>query len=198
MQFEKVMTQVLLENPDLNVISGDLVDVPQVPKPDCFDILYQIRTPIVFVTGNHDYYADADYVQSVLEKRGVHVLRGEQKTIKGVTFVGVDDPTGKVKLESVLDTLKLPSDKYKVLVYHQPKKINYVASKGFDLMLSGHTHGGQLYPFNYVVRLQFKYVVGLHKIDNLQLYINPGTGTWEIPMRIGSKNTIAVFDLVPK
>ena len=198
MQFEKVMTQVLLENPDVIVISGDLIDVPRVPTAESFDILHQIRTPIIFVTGNHDYYAGADYVQSFLEERGVHVLRGAQKTIKGITFVGVDDPTGKVKLESTINKMKLPATKYKVLVYHQPRKVNYVVSKGFDLMLSGHTHAGQMYPFNYVVRLQFKYVVGFHRIKNMILYINPGTGTWEIPMRIGSKNTIAVFDLKPK
>ncbi len=195
--FERIIAQVISQNPDVIVITGDLVDIPAVPAKSCFDILYQIKTPILFVTGNHDYYAGVNYTCSMLKERGVTVLRGNKRVVKGVCFVGFDDPTGGKTLAKELDSITLSEKQFSVLLYHQPRDIKLASKKGFDLMLSGHTHAGQLFPFNLFVKLQFKYVVGLHKIENMLLYIIPGTGTWEIPMRFGSRNTIALFRLEP-
>jgi uncharacterized protein len=195
--FERIMGSVLSQNPDVIVITGDLIDIPAIPSEDCFNLLYQIKTPILFVTGNHDYYAGADYACDILKKRGVLVLRSESVAVKGIHFTGVDDPMSGKKLQKELSHLPLYKKTFNVLLYHQPKHIEHACEHGFDLMLSGHTHAGQIFPFNYFIKLQFKYVVGLHKLGSMFLYIIPGTSTWETPMRFGSRNTIALFKLEP-
>ncbi|MBT7903597.1 hypothetical protein HN587_07070 [Candidatus Woesearchaeota archaeon] len=83
-------------------------------------------------------------------------------------------------------------------MYHQPKGMIEAEKAGINLQLAGHTHNGQIFPFNFVVKAVFPHVRGLYKINNLNLYVSPGTGTWGPPMRLGSSNEITVINLVSK
>lgn len=91
----------------------------------------------------------------------------------------------------------LPQDpsRYQVLLYHRPDGLEAAAAANIDLMLCGHTHNGQIVPFNFLVRRVFPRIVGLHDLGGTRLYVSPGTGTWGPVMRLGTRSEITVFDV---
>jgi len=98
-------------------------------------------------------------------------------------------------MENVLSSLKIDMEKPSIMLYHLPREIKTVAKAGIGLQLSGHTHAGQMFPFNYLVRLMFKYMHGIYKYDGTYLHVSSGTGTWGPPMRLGSRCEITVIIL---
>ena len=107
----------------------------------------------------------------------------------------------KVRLEQHLKGADFENETYKsrfnILLYHRPSGWEDAISHGVDLMLSGHTHNGQIFPFNFLVKQQFARIKGHYQKDNAHLYVNCGTGTWGPLMRLGSLNEISCFDLLP-
>lgn len=174
-------------NPDILVITGDLVDGSAKLSPHMFDPLKNLAMPVYFITGNHETYEGIDDVLDTLKGTNVIPLRDKSVTVKGIELIGMDFSSDL----SVIPTskTKLP----KVLLYHHPKHVERV--KDIDLMLTGHTHNGQIVPFNLFVRLEFRYLKGLYDVHGMKLYVSPGTGTWGPPMRLGSRNEITLFNL---
>jgi len=158
--------------PDILVITGDLFDSNVILKKDMMKIINRIKAPIYFVTGNHELYEGIDDVIKVLSRTKVKILRDESVNIKGIQFIGIDFSDDRKYLEKVLPTFKIK--KPSVLLMHSPDSVEYASRSGIDLMLSGHTHNGQIFPFNVFVRMFYRYVVGLHKIGNMFLNISPG------------------------
>ncbi len=179
-------------NPDVVVITGDLVDSH--PRLDSAALarLNDLAAPVFFVLGNHERYAGLANVMSLLETTKVRTLRNESVTLDGLQIIGIDDEND---VADRLKNIQIDPAKFAVLLYHRPEGLEAASKAGIDLMLSGHTHNGQIFPFNFFVRRSFPYTKGLFRKPGSLLYVSPGTGTWGPAMRLGSKNRITLLKL---
>ncbi len=187
--------------PDILVCTGDLVDTtPRKLFP--LAALFQTIAPKYgkyAVTGNHEYYRGLEDSLTFLRMCGFTVLRGDVKRIDpGITIVGVDDPTVVYPQSETALLSSIRQRNFTLLLKHRPS----VAPESlglFDLQLSGHAHGGQIFPFGLLVALQYPYMEGYHHLaNNSKIYTSRGTGTWGPQMRILSPPEIVVIDLWSK
>ncbi|RLA06689.1 MAG: hypothetical protein DRQ51_08570 [Gammaproteobacteria bacterium] len=206
-KLSKVVEQVNLQNPDLIVITGDLVDGRVEVLSDEIQPLKNLKSPYgtFFITGNHEYYSGVESWIKEITKLNIKVLQNEAVRIKKdndfIYLSGVHDygaeKTGSDLIADYEKALgKLDKNKNIILLAHQPSAIKKITDYKVDLMLSGHTHGGQIWPFNYLVGLLQPHMKGLKKYRNTQLYINQGTGCWGPPLRVGTFNEITKIILV--
>lgn len=200
-----VVERVNALEPDAVVITGDLVDGSVEELAEHVAPLADLtgREGTFFVTGNHEYYAGADAWLAELRRLGVRPLRNERVELgrDGATFdlAGVDDVNAfgaghGPDLERALDG-RDPTREL-VLLAHQPRQFASAAAAGVGLQLSGHTHGGQIVPWNLFVRLQQPHVAGLTRRGQAQLYTSRGTGFWGPPLRVGAPPEITLLTLV--
>ena len=112
-------------------------------------------------------------------------------------MIGIDDSEHPSQVERELAKLQIDTDRFVLLLYHRPRGLAAAAAAGVDLMISGHTHNGQIVPFNLVVRRVFEQSVGLFRDGLTQLYVSPGTGTWGPVMRLGSRGEVTLFEVQP-
>ena len=181
--------------PDVIMVTGDLIDVRNLSYEELRP-LRRLQAPIFFCTGNHERYVDLESIDQRLRSLGVRVLRNTSEMFKGMHIIGIDDAESPQQVAHVLPTIETASpDKYTVLLYHRPHGLEDAAQAGVDLMLCGHTHNGQIVPFNWLVRRFFSYIQGRYDMGSTTLYVSPGTGTWGPIMRLGSRNEITVLDI---
>ncbi|MEE8396972.1 MAG: metallophosphoesterase [bacterium] len=192
--------------PDLIAMTGDLVD-------GSVDYLKKVVAPLsslaarqgkFFVTGNHEYYSGAEPWLDEIDRLGLQVLVNQHRVLqKGAArllVAGVTDPQGGDYVKGHGTSVGTaiagagPAD-VKLLLAHQPRAIFSAAGAGFDLQLSGHTHGGQFYPFSFLVGLAQPYLKGLHLHDGTWIYVSRGTGFWGPPMRLGTHSEITLIEL---
>jgi predicted MPP superfamily phosphohydrolase len=200
---EAIVAHVNALRPDLVAITGDLVDgsVAQLAEHVAPLGKLRARDGVFFVTGNHEYYSGADAWIAHLGTLGVRVLRNERVRIggeEGFDLAGIDDVSSSGHGHGAdLRGALAGRDEARacVLLAHQPRGIELADALGVDLQLSGHTHGGQLFPWNFLVRLQQPFVEGLHKLARAQIYVNCGTGYWGPPMRLGAPAEISEIEL---
>jgi predicted MPP superfamily phosphohydrolase len=191
---------------DLMAITGDLAEGTVAQFGHDADPIRELRAPqgVFFVTGNHEYFHDLQGWLAYLRNRGVRVLRNQRVEIvgRGGSFhlAGVDDHDGArlapghgPDLEKVFEGLEEGSPL--VLLAHQPRIVREIPRDRVGLVLSGHTHGGQIWPFSYLVYLQQPFVRGLAEERGIQLYISSGTGFWGPPMRLGTTAEMALITL---
>lgn len=191
--------------PDLIAITGDLVDGPVAALGPHVAPLADLRAKhgTFFVTGNHEYYSGVDAWMVELRRLGVRVLDNERVTVgEGdavIDLAGVNDWSAKRFDTYKPDLAKALAGRDParpvVLLAHQPKHIRQAAEKGVSLMLSGHTHGGQIWPWTKLVALDQPYLAGLHRQADTQIYVSEGTGYWGPPMRIGTAPEITLITL---
>jgi predicted MPP superfamily phosphohydrolase len=193
--------------PDLIAITGDLVDGTVGQLAEATEPLAGLRAPhgVYFVTGNHEYFSGAEAWLNELNRLGIRVLRNERVAIDngsvGFDLAGVDDRSaihyGGLSPQEALGRalLERNRDRELVLLAHQPRTFLDAEPLGVGLQLSGHTHGGQMWPFNFVVALQQPFVAGLHRRGNGQIYVSRGTGYWGPPMRLGAPAEITEIRL---
>ncbi len=202
---QEVVRRVNALTPDLVVLTGDLVDGTVAQLSDQTGPLQNLRAKdgVFFVTGNHEYYTgDVDEWLAWLSGIGIRPLRNERVLIRGgFELAGTDDYSarrwGHGHGEDIPKALSgRDPDKPVILMAHQPRSFIEAAGLGVDLQLSGHTHGGQIYPFTYVVALFQPYIRGLYRQGPSQLYVSCGTGTWGPPMRLGAPAEITEIELV--
>lgn len=200
---DKVVAQVNELKADVVVITGDLVDGSVEALGPIVARLGNLesRFGTFFVTGNHEYYSGAKAWVQFLRSQGIAVLENEGLVVgegaHRVSLAGVNDihadgdeaPDSKRACQACDVSLPL------VLLAHQPRQFFDSLSERFDLMLSGHTHGGQIFPFNFLVKLQQPFTAGLHEHDGSQIYVSRGTGYWGPPMRVGAPSEIALIEL---
>ncbi|WP_035061552.1 metallophosphoesterase [Andreprevotia chitinilytica] len=193
---------------DVVAITGDLIDgsVQQLAPHTAPLARLEARHGTYFVTGNHEYYSGATAWVAELRRLGLHVLLNEHvvldhdgKTllVAGVTDYGAEqfDPAQRSDPTAALAGAP-PVAGPKVLLAHQPRSAPAAAAAGFDLQLSGHTHGGQFWPWNLFVRFQQPYTAGLHRLNQLWVYTSRGTGYWGPPKRFGAPSEITRLRLV--
>jgi uncharacterized protein len=195
---EDVVARINALNPDVVAITGDLVDGSVEDLREHVAPLGKIRAKhgVYFVTGNHEYYSGAREWIHHLGTLGIKVLQNERVRIggeHGFDLAGIDDPTGDPDLAKALDGRDV--SRGLVLLAHQPRAIELANELGVDLQLSGHTHGGQMFPWNLFVRLQQPFVAGLHQLSHAQIYVSCGTGYWGPPMRVGAPAEITEIEL---
>jgi len=201
---ETIVAQCNALTPDLVVITGDLVDGSVEELREHVAPLADLRAKygVFFVTGNHEYYSGAAAWCSELARLGVRVLRNERVSIgsedASFDLAGVDDHSAKgdghgEDLPKAL--LGRDLNRELVLLAHQPRTIFEAKEHGVGLQLSGHTHGGQLWPWTYLVRLQQPVVAGLARFGNSLMYVSRGTGYWGPPMRLGAPSEISELTL---
>jgi predicted MPP superfamily phosphohydrolase len=202
---EDVVRRVNALAPDLIAVAGDLVDGRVADLGNLVVPLKELRARdgVFFVTGNHEYYSGVDEWLAFLPTLGLKVLKNERVAIGGeggFDLAGVEDLSARGFEGHAADLPRAlegrdPS-RALVLLAHQPKAILEAELLGVDLQLSGHTHGGQLFPWKYAVGLDQPYVVGLHQHGNAKLYVSCGTGYWGPPMRVGAPAEITDIELV--
>ena len=194
--------------PDLVAVTGDLVDgTVAALRPVAAPLAdLRARAGVYVVTGNHDYYSGVEAWIAELERLGLRVLRNERVSVppgadasESFDLAGIDDPTGRgfeghgPDLSGALQG-RDPA-RALVLLAHQPSAFIEAAARGVGLQLSGHTHGGQIWPFHLFVRLQQPWLKGLIRRGAAQLYISEGTGYWGMPVRLASRAEIALITL---
>lgn len=181
--------------PDYTLITGDLIDMHGIDQASLAP-LGEIEAPTLFCIGNHERYVDLADICQRLENLGVEVLRNRSVIKNDMQFIGIDDAERKDQVARTISQFEPVSDTFKVLLYHRPDSAEAAAAWGVDLMLTGHTHRGQIFPFNFLVKKVFPRLYRSYAIDQMQLYVSPGTGTWGPVMRLGSKCEITSFELV--
>jgi predicted MPP superfamily phosphohydrolase len=182
-------------HPDLVAITGDLVDGPLDDLRDEVAPLRELRARdgVFFVTGNHEYYWHPNEWLPALESLDLILLKNEHRVIdRGaakLVIAGVTDPVGR-DTDPARAVAGAPPSATKILLSHRPHIAKAADTHGVHLQLSGHTHGGQIWPFTYLVKLQQPYIAGLHRHGDTQIYVSPGTGYWGPPMRLGTRAEI--------
>ncbi len=185
-------------NPDIVFLPGDLFDGSKADAESLAAPLGHLAPPfgIYFCTGNHDEFGDAAHYAEVLTRAGIRVLSNEKVTVDGLDIVGVSngDSSYPVRLRATLESLRLVPGQASVLLNHVPNRLPIVEQAGISFQLSGHTHGGQLFPFTWLTRRVFgKFTYGLHQFGELQVYTSSGAGTWGPPMRVGTRPEIVLL-----
>ena len=194
---------------DLVAITGDLVDgsVQHLAVHVAPLAALQSRHGTYFVTGNHEYYCGAQAWVDELRRLGLRVLLNEHVLLRrgaatlalaGVTDYGAHNFDATQRSDPQAAIAGAPADaQLRVLLAHQPRSAVAAARAGFDLQLSGHTHGGQFLPWKWFVRLQQPFTAGLHRWQQLWVYTSRGTGYWGPPKRLGAPSEITHLRLVP-
>ncbi len=198
----RVVDKVNDLKPDMVVITGDLVDGSVQELQHHVAPLADLHAPhgTYFVTGNHEYYSGVNEWCTYIASLGVRVLRNERVSIVQSTesfdLAGVDDWASR-HADLPKAVAGRDPNKLLILLAHQPAAADEAARYGVDLQLSGHTHGGQIWPFNYLVYLQQPYTQGhyYHKDSQTQVYVSAGTGFWGPPMRLGTSAEITLITL---
>ncbi|MEI8361465.1 MAG: metallophosphoesterase [bacterium] len=200
---QKIVDKVNKQNVDMVVITGDFFDGMDGRLEHLAYPLNRLKTTlgIFYVTGNHETYLGTNKTNLILEKEsGVRHLKNEAITINGLNLIGIDYPEQGQKINLVEEVKKLTTKDPAILLFHEPKNVEELAKLGkIDLMLSGHTHYGQIWPYNFIAKFVYgKYVYGLSLVNNMTQYTSSGVGTWGPPMRLGTKSEIPIFTLYRK
>jgi len=204
---EKVCKQLMNEKPDIIFITGDIVDGKvQYLKDDLkpFEML-KAKYGVFLVDGNHEYYWNINEWRDFYKKSpNIKMLNNENQTIniggKNILIAGVtdyrahrfDEKFRSSPTKAVYSTLK---HDYKILLAHRPKSCDEASRVGFNLQVSGHTHGGQSFPFNFIVGLVQPYLSGLYKHKGMNLYVSNGTGFWGPRMRLGIPAEVTIINV---
>lgn len=199
---QKFLAQVVdLTNsvhPDLVLITGDLFDGPDKHMKDLAQPLQNLKPTrgTFFITGNHETYAGVDASLAALQGLPLTVLRDKVETIEGLSIIGVDFPALNEKKDLTNDLLLIADHKPNIVLFHEPKGIDEFKEAGANLLLAGHTHVGQLWPFGYITRSIFHgYDYGLHVDGSFTEYTSSGVGTWGPAIRTGNRPEIDVITL---
>jgi len=184
--------------PDAVFLPGDLFDGTHADL-DRLLAPFQALTPprgIYFSTGNHEEFTVATHYLEAVTRAGIRVLANESVVVDGLEIAGVfyQDSTHIIRMKAFLDGLHLQRQQPCILLNHTPTRLPIVEQAGVALQLSGHTHGGQFFPFTWLTRRVFgRFTTGLNRFGALQVYTSAGAGTWGPPMRVGSAPEMVVL-----
>jgi predicted MPP superfamily phosphohydrolase len=198
---ERIVERVNRLQADMVAITGDLVDGPVDELAPHTEPLSRLasRHGTYFVTGNHEYYSGVHGWVRELRRLGARVLLNEHVVLDhqgaSLAVAGVTDWSARYfdpahASDPARALAGAPNGALKLLLAHQPRSAPAAAEAGFDLQLSGHTHGGQFWPWNLLVRLQQPFTAGLDRLGRMWIYTNRGTGYWGPPMRFGIPSEI--------
>ena len=190
---KKIVLLINQQNPRFVLIGGDLIDSSSFKIHD-LDEIKNIYAPIYFVTGNHEYYIeDSRKHLNSFKNQNIKILDNKSVLEEQINIIGLSDNLKKDDKIKIFDNLFNP-DYFNLLLVHQPSIWNSLKEKA-NLTLSGHTHNGQIFPFNFLVKIQFPQIYGVYSHLKNYLYVSSGAATWGPKIRIGSKNEILNIEL---
>lgn len=204
---QKYVTEVVKrtnnEAPDLIVMTGDIGDGPVKLYREDVTPLSKLRSKYgtFFVPGNHEYYWNANEWLSVMNNIGAINLVNRAKVIHhqdaSVLVAGIPDPVSRLSydLHALQDSESAEKAHFRILLSHRPAVIHEASLKGFHLVLAGHTHAGQFFPWTIVVKFIHKISKGLHRVNSAWIYVNQGTGSWGPLLRVGTNPEITLLIL---
>ncbi|QES49767.1 hypothetical protein DEJ50_20060 [Streptomyces venezuelae] len=197
---ERIVATINRTQPDLIAVVGDLVDGSVENLGPAAEPLARLRARhgAFFVTGNHEYFSGAEEWVDHVRELGLHPLENDRRELPYFDLAGVNDIAGESEGQGP-DFARALGDRDRsrtaVLLAHQPVVIDQAMAHGVDLQLSGHTHGGQLWPGNYLADLANPTLAGLERHGDTQLYVSRGAGAWGPPVRVGAPSDITVVEL---
>ncbi|MET7690145.1 metallophosphoesterase [Streptomyces sp. NPDC005483] len=200
---QKVVDTINSTRPDLIAVVGDLVDgsVKDLGPAAAPLARLEARHGSFFVTGNHEYFSGAEQWVEEVRRLGLTPLENDRTELAWFDLAGVNDIAGESEGQGP-DFAKALGDRDTaracVLLAHQPVQIHDAVDHGVDLQLSGHTHGGQLWPGNFLAEAANPTVAGLERYGDTQLYVSRGAGAWGPPTRVGAPSDITVIELASK
>jgi predicted MPP superfamily phosphohydrolase len=199
---ERLTHRVTAMHPDLIVIVGDLVDGNAAHVQSLVPALSMMKAPLGVwaVTGNHEYYAGLERSVRVFDNAGIRLLRDEHQIVApGIILAGVDDLTvrrgGAPGRDAISKALAEREPGATILLSHSPIDAEIAAEKGAGLMLCGHTHHGQIWPFSYLVRIQYAMLGGRYTVRGMPVIVSRGVGTWGPRMRLWHPSEIVLIHL---
>ncbi len=204
----RIVQQINALKPDFIVLTGDIIDTEISRIPKALEALSKLDAPlgVYFILGNHEYFHNVESLLPTLKQRGIQILENACLQLKKgnaiLNLAGVYDLFGRrinVLEPNLQQALKdREHERPLILLAHQPKFALEVRDEHrVDLILSGHTHGGQIFPFRFLVRLDQPYLAGLYQhTKNTKIYVNRGAGFWGPPMRILARAEITYFEFV--
>ncbi|MGH1427643.1 MAG: metallophosphoesterase [Arenicella sp.] len=197
-EMDRILDLAYQQNADFIVFTGDLVDFNYYRFED-FEKLAASPVPIYFERGNHEFYHHPKRLLSYLKKLApLEVLINRSVNFEEIQIIGLDFNRAPNNVEQQLQRIKVDPNQLSILLYHEPRDVEVAASYGIDILLYGHTHAGQMWPYTWVVDWMYKYSDGVFKVDDSFVYTSDGASLWGPRMRLGSQNEIVVFNVIPK
>lgn len=205
----RIVQETNRHRPDLVLITGDLVDSNAALLQGVLDPLSGFMAPVYFVSGNHETYIDTARAFDLISRNGVKILHNEMVETHGLQLIGLDymkadDETFDMHpsddprtIKSVLAGLPINDKTPSVLMHHSPVGLPYIEDAGIDLMLSGHTHAGQVFPATLIAQAIFPFNRGLYAREKTQVFVSQGAGTFLQRIRLGVSNEIDLIRLLP-
>jgi predicted MPP superfamily phosphohydrolase len=194
----RVIARLRSLSPDLVFLSGDLFDGTTAELDRLVAPWRDYAPPlgIHYVTGNHDEFAAREIYLEAVRRAGIRVLNNEMQTIDGVQIVGVHDSEAgdAALLREILQRARIDRTRPSILLAHRPGNLAVAEEEGISLQLSGHTHRGQIWPWNLLVaRIYGPFAYGLNRLGNLWVYTSSGAGTWGPPLRVATKAELVLI-----
>jgi len=191
----RIVRKISSLRPDVVFLAGDLFDGTHVNAPEVAAPFRFLRAPFgaFFVTGNHELFRGESQYLDAIRKVGIRDLQNEKVDLEGLQIVGVPyhHATHPEHFRSVLAKIAIDPARASVLLTHAPDRPAITAEAGIGLQLSGHTHLGQFFPFNWITRRIYgPFTYGLGRLSDTQFYVSSGAGTWGPPLRVGSQAEI--------
>lgn len=200
---EKLLAKIESKNPEMILIAGDYYDGPPANDEAIANLMSNLKTErgIIFAPGNHENYGNISNYKKFLLDAGVEFLDNEMIDVGGLQVVGVNYNTGSNKdtLAQTFSSLDLKNDLPKILIKHAPTNLSVVDEAGFDLVVSGHVHNGQIWPGPWLTKKIYKeFSYGMNLLNKMTVITTSGVGTWGPPQRVGTNSEIMVINLQKK
>jgi predicted MPP superfamily phosphohydrolase len=194
----RIVARLTRLGPDVVFLTGDLYDGTKVDADILAAPWKELSPPLgaYFITGNHEEFSNPSKYLDAVRRAGLRILNNEKVTVDGLQLVGVlhHTSTNADLFRSVLERAALKREEPSILLSHAPHGLPIPEQAGISLQLSGHTHGGQFFPFTWFTRRIFgEYTYGLKRFGNMMVYTTTGAGTWGPPMRLGTQPEIVLI-----
>lgn len=205
---QRLVALVNEAQPEVIFFTGDFLESWFNCSEEAIEPIRSLKAPVFYVDGNHETYVDAGHIKSLCRAAGMRVLENEVVEYDGLQIVGLDymvadqgarddmhAALGSETIQSVMARLKLSDALPTIVLHHSPVGAKYMEEAGADLFLAGHTHGGQFFPLTLINDRLFEYNRGLYHRDSLSVYVSSGSGTFGLPLRIGTDSEITLLHL---
>lgn len=211
-EVDKIVRKIKELDPDVVFNTGDMFDSKAHfgEGKDVLSAFCTLNMPHYFVYGNHDEYVGVEEVIRQMKKANAIVLLNEVANFGELQIIGLNNmlsdhnsfdmhaTADSETIEGVLSELEIKENYPTIILHHRPDGVKYMREKGADLLLAGHTHAGQIFPFTFIAKLMFGYNSGLYKYDTMDIHVSEGTGTIFAPIRLGTSSEMTVIRLIPE
>jgi predicted MPP superfamily phosphohydrolase len=206
---KELIETVERHRPDIVLYNGDMLDSNIALTPELFALFNSVQAEQYFTTGNHEFYIDMEKALQLIAGAGIRILRNEMVETNGMQLIGLEymnadrvtydsHMVNDLTIEEELPKIVRDGSKPSVLVHHSPVGLQYVSKGNIDVMLSGHTHGGQVFPGTILIGFRFPLNKGRYQVGPTTLLVSQGAGTFGPWMRLGTFNEIQFVKLVPE